>query len=73
MKIVKFPSYYDCCEVQRMLNELKRAEPEERFVAIPDNIDLIDLSTQDLYTLRKEIDDAIHDKEIIENMQKEGD
>ena len=72
MKIVKFPSHYDCCEVQQLLNELRRAEPEERFVAIPDNVDLIDLSTEDLYRLRKEIDDAIHDKEIIENMQKEG-
>ena len=58
MKIVKFPSSYDCCEVQQMLNELKRAEPEERFVAISENVDLVDLSTQELYRLRKEIDDA---------------
>ena len=68
MKIVKFPPEYTLEDLQYLANKLKESEPEEHFIFIRNDIELIDLSTQELYKLREEIDDAIHDKEIIENM-----
>lgn len=68
MKIIKVPTYYNYEDIQAILKTLQEAEPDQKYVIIPSDVELIDLSTQDLYRLKEEIEDAIHDHEVISNM-----
>lgn len=68
MKIIKFPKNMDAFTLQKMSETLQKENPEEHFVFLAEGIEWIDLSTADLYRIKEEIEDAIHDHEVISNM-----
>ena len=58
----------DAFELQKMSEMLQKEKPEERFIFLAEDVEWIDLSTADLYRIKEEIEDAIHDHEVISNM-----
>ena len=68
MIIMKYPKDMDAFTLQVMSRTLQEENPKEHFIFLREDIEWVDLSTEDLYRLKKEIEDAIHDKEIIANM-----
>ena len=68
MVIIRYPEGSDPFIIQQMLKKLEEENPKEHFIALQEGIDWIDLSDQDLYRIKEEIEDAIHDHEVIESM-----
>ena len=68
MVIIKFPTDIDAFTLQEMRKRLQEENPKEHFIFLREDVEWIDLSTADLYRIKEEIEDAIHDKEIIANM-----
>lgn len=55
--------------IQEIVNTIKEFSKEERWIFLPKDINvLLDCSTEQLYSVREYIDDAIREKEIINNM-----
>ena len=55
--------------IQEIVNSIKEFSKEEKWIFLPKDINvLLDCSTEQLYSVREYIDDAIHEKEIINNM-----
>lgn len=55
--------------IQEIANSTKEFSKEEKWIFLPKDFGvLLDCSTEQLYSIRKYIDDAIHEKEIINNM-----
>ena len=65
MKIVKIPENTCKETMQYLMNKLRQEEPDERIIFIRSDIDIIDLSLQDLYKVRDMIDKEISDREIM--------
>lgn len=65
MKIIKFSEDCPAEDLQYLANKLKESEPEEHFIFIRSDITYMDLSLNDLYKIKEEIEKAIRDKEII--------
>lgn len=65
MKIFRYPSNFTDEQKVELSKELSKvAEEGERWIIIPDDIDVTDLSLDGLYELKKEIEKAIYDKRI---------
>lgn len=58
----------DAFSLQVLCKTLQEENPEERFIFLAEGIEWIDLSTADLYRIKEEIEDAIHDHEVISDM-----
>ena len=55
--------------IQEMINSIKEFSKEDKWVFLPKDFGvLLDCSTEQLYSIREYIDDAIREKEIINNM-----
>lgn len=55
--------------IQDIVNSIKEFSKEEKWIILPKDINvLLDCSTEQLYSAREYIDDAIREKEIINNM-----
>lgn len=55
--------------IQEIVNSIKEFSKEERWIFLPKDINvLLDCSTEQLYSVREYINDAIREKEIINNM-----
>lgn len=55
--------------IQKMVNSIREFSKEERWIVLPKDINvLLDCSTEQLYSVREYIDDAIREKETINNM-----
>lgn len=55
--------------IQEMVNSIKEFSKEDKWVFLPKDFGvLLDCSTEQLYSIREYIDDAIREKEIINNM-----
>lgn len=55
--------------IQEMVNSIKEISKEDKWIFLPKDFGvLLDCSTEQLYSVREYIDDAIHEKEIINNM-----
>lgn len=65
MKIVKIPENATEETIQLLMNKLRQDEPNERILFIRSDIDIIDLSLQDLYKVRDMIDKEISDRELM--------
>ena len=63
MKIFTYPASLDQEELQMLADNLHKADPHERFILLREDIKYSDLSLRELYTLKKEIEDAIRAKE----------
>lgn len=70
MNIVLFDSEkYDVESIQKVFFSIKRASKSEEWIFLPKDFGvLLDCSTEQLYNVREYIDDAIREKEIINNM-----
>ncbi len=68
MVIIKFSKDTDAFTLQEMMKRLQKENPKEHFIFLREDIEWIDLSTADLYRIKEEIEDAIHDHEVISNM-----
>lgn len=65
MKIVRIPEGLCQESIRILMNKLEEENPNERIIFISDAVDIIDLSLQDLYKLREEIDKEISDRELM--------
>lgn len=65
MKIVRIPEGTCQESMQILANKLQEENPNERVIFISDAVDILDLSVQDLYRLREEIDKEISDREMM--------
>lgn len=65
MKIVRIPEGLCQENIRILMNKLEEENPSERIIFISDAVDIIDLSLQDLYKLREEIDKEISDRELM--------
>ena len=55
--------------LQEMVNSVKKFSKEDKWIFFPKDFGvLLDCSTEQLYSIREYIDDAIREKEIIDNM-----
>lgn len=55
--------------IQEMVNSIKEVLKEDKWIFLPKDCGvLLDCSTEQLYSIREYIDDAIREKEIINNM-----
>ena len=55
--------------IQEMVNSIKEISKEDKWIFLPKDFGvLLDCSTEQLYSIREYIDDAIREKEIINNM-----
>ena len=55
--------------IQEMVNSIKEFSKEDKWIFLPKDFGvLLDCSTEQLYSIREYIDDAIREKEIINNM-----
>lgn len=55
--------------LQEMINSVKKFSKEDKWIFLPKDFGvLLDCSTEQLYSIREYIDDAIREKEIINNM-----
>lgn len=60
---------YTFDEIQGMVNSIKKFSKEDEWIFLPKDFGvLLDCSTEQLYSIREYIDDAIREKEIINNM-----
>ena len=60
---------YTFDRVQEIINSIKESSKEDKWVFLPKDFGvLLDCSTEQLYSIREYIDDAIREKEIINNM-----
>lgn len=60
---------YTFDRIQEMVNSIKEVLKEDKWVFLPKDFGvLLDCSTEQLYSIREYIDDAIREKEIINNM-----
>ena len=65
MKIVKIPDSMDEETIRLLMDKLRQNNPDERILFIRSDIDIIDLSLQDLYKIRDMIDAEISDRELM--------
>ena len=63
MKIVRFPEGCPAKDLQILADKLKENYPNEYIMFVSDAIDILDLSLQDLYKLKEEIDKEISNRE----------
>ena len=69
MKIFRYPHTYTESEKHQLfLDLMKVTEEGEHWIILPDNIKITELSLEELYEIKEEIEDAIHDHEVISNM-----
>lgn len=55
--------------IQEMVNTIEEFSKEDKWIFLPKDLGvLLDCSTEQLYSIREHIDDAIRKKEIINNM-----
>ena len=55
--------------LQEMVNSIKEFSKEDKWIFLPKDFGvLLDCSTEQLYSIREYIDNAIREKEIINNM-----
>lgn len=66
MKIVKIPEDYPDEEIEILSKTLRKENPQERIIFIRSNIDIIELSLEELYKVRDMIDKEISEREIQE-------
>lgn len=60
---------YTFDEIQGMVNSIKKVSKEDKWIFLPKDFGvLLDCSTEQLYSIREYIDNAIREKEIINNM-----
>ena len=56
-------------KIQEIIDNVKGSSEEDKWIFLPKDFGvLLDCSTEQLYSIRKYIDDAIRKKEIINNM-----
>ena len=65
MKIVKIPKDATEETIRFLMDKLRQEEHDERILFIRSDIDIIDLSLQDLYKVRDMIDKEIFDREMM--------
>ena len=65
MKIVKIPKDATEETIRFLMDKLRQEEHDERILFIRSDIDIIDLSLQDLYKVRDMIDKEISDREMM--------
>jgi len=70
MVIIKYPKDIDAFTLQKMCERFQKENPKEHFLFIRDDITYMDLSLKELYEIKKEIEKAIYDKEIITLYEK---
>lgn len=70
MIIIKYPVDIDAFTLQKMYERFQEENPEERFIFIRNDITYMDLSLNDLYKIKEEIEKAIRDKEIVTLYEK---
>ena len=63
MKIVKIPVDYPDEEIEILSKTLRKENPQERIIFIRSNIDIIELSLEELYMVRDMIDKEISERE----------
>lgn len=60
---------YTFDRIQEMVNSIKEFSKEDKWIFLPKDFGvLLDCSTEQLLNIREYIDDAIREKEIINNM-----
>lgn len=65
MKIVRVPEGFSQENMQKLSDKFKEDNPNELVIFISDAIDILDLSLEDLYKLRRMIDKEISTRELI--------
>ena len=60
---------YTLDRIQEMANSIRKFSKEDKWIFLPKDLGvLLDCSTEQLYSIREYINDAIRKKEIINNM-----